>query len=119
MCRCSIALDTKTSNNSTTNPSSNLTPTTSPSNRSTDAPVASITGLNNHKSSTNSTSINLNVTASITAGADDNLSVTSSENIDDWNEDIEMAKTKIKNQIKRKLQEIEVLRKKLRTLEDV
>ncbi|KAG1446049.1 hypothetical protein G6F55_011706 [Rhizopus delemar] len=111
MSRCSIALDANTSNNFTTNSSSNLTPTTSSSNRSADAPVASITGLNNHKSSTNLTNINLNVTASTTASAGDNLSVTSSENIDDWNEDIEMAKTKIKNQIKRKLQEIEVLRK--------
>ncbi|KAG1546449.1 hypothetical protein G6F46_008814 [Rhizopus delemar] len=88
MCRCSIVLNAKISNN--------ITPTAGPSNSRADAPVAFTT-----------------------ASAGDNLPVTSLENVDDWNEDIKMAKIKIKSQIKRKLQEIEALRKKLRILEDI
>ncbi|KAI8883714.1 hypothetical protein K501DRAFT_218972 [Backusella circina FSU 941] len=108
MCHCSIALDTNTSNDSTASFSNNSTSNTNPSNRNIDTPVTSTTDTNNHESSIASTNTNPNTTAS---------TITSTS--DDYNEDIEKAKTKIKEQIKRKLQEVEVLQKKLRRLEDL
>ncbi|CAO0799397.1 unnamed protein product [Mucor circinelloides] len=108
MCHCSIALDTNTSNDSTASFSNNPTSNTNPSNRNIDTPVISTADTNNHESSTSSTNANPNTTAS---------TITSTS--DDYNEDIEKAKSKIKEQIKRKLQEVEVLQKKLRRLEDL
>ncbi|KAI8642307.1 hypothetical protein BD408DRAFT_366946 [Parasitella parasitica] len=136
MCHCSIALGTNISNDSTASFSNNSTSNANPSNRNVDTPVISKTDANNHESSTASTNTNpsnRNVDTPVisTIDANNHESSTTSTNTnpnttastiistsDDYNEDIEKAKSKIKKQIERKLQEVEVLQKKLRRLED-
>ncbi|KAL0079966.1 hypothetical protein F4703DRAFT_1741029, partial [Phycomyces blakesleeanus] len=76
---CFIAAYSNTCNHLTTNPCNNLTPIFGSSSCNADTPVASITDINDYEYSlafTTSTSTN------------DNLSVTSTKNTDDWNEEI-------------------------------
>ncbi|KAI8378676.1 hypothetical protein EDC96DRAFT_492783 [Choanephora cucurbitarum] len=70
-------------------------------------------------SDANSNIHNINTPVITTTDANNHESSTNANTSDDYNEDIEKTKSNIKEQIKRKLQEVEVLQKKLRRLEDL
>jgi hypothetical protein len=108
LCRCPP--------NNTDNTNSN-TSTTNSNNTSADSSALTTTTTNsnsNPASTTNPNISNLNTPASNTINAN-----ATGSTVDDWRDDIEKAKLKIRNSIKRKSEEIANLQKRLRVLEQM